>query len=105
MMRKNGYLPSRVVNEFEDEGLNDLSRNIKNPLTIVDDGLSPTTVALGRVANGDPAHRMTGELESAFKERQDDVNNMLFSLTSLVSGISEYHTPIVEASDGTVANG
>ena len=84
-----GNFSSRVKSNFDDEVLNELSSNINHLLETVDNGLSRTGQALSRVANGDLTHRMTGTFNGSFKELQDNVNNMLSSLTTLIASITE----------------
>ncbi len=85
----NGNFTNRVKCDFEDETLNDLSRNINHLLETVEEGLSSAGRALSEVAKGDLTCPMTGHFNGSFKDLQDDVNSMLTSLTSLVSGIDQ----------------
>lgn len=86
---KDGNFKSRVEAEFDDETLTTLATNVNELLGSVDYGLAATTATLGRITQGDLTAEMTGDFRGAFKELQNDTNNMLVSLRTLVSGILE----------------
>ncbi|MEP0962143.1 MAG: methyl-accepting chemotaxis protein [Roseobacter sp.] len=84
-----GNFTNRIDREFDDQILNDLSKNINELMESVDSGLSSTGEVLARVAHGDLTQRMDGEFHGAFKQLQQNVNEMIESLTTLISDISE----------------
>ena len=83
-----GDFSNRVKTDFEDAVFNELSTNINDLMFTVDVGLSKTGEALGRVSQGDLTERMKGEFSGAFQDLQNNVNNMLDALTSLVVDIT-----------------
>lgn len=85
----NGDFKNRIDARFDDQVLMELSENVNQLMSAVDDGLSQTGTVLGRVADGDLTLRMEGNFKGSFGDLQTNVNNMLDSLTSLVTDISE----------------
>ncbi|ABG31756.1 methyl-accepting chemotaxis protein [Roseobacter denitrificans] len=86
---RNGNFKNRIDAKFDDQILMELSENMNQLMSTVDDGLSQTGAVLSRVAQGDLTHRMEGAFKGAFQELQTNVNNMLGALTGLIVEISE----------------
>lgn len=86
---RNGNFKNRINAQFDDQILMELSENINQLMSAVDDGLSQTGAVLSRVAEGDLTHRMEGEFKGSFQELQTNVNDMLGALTGLITEISE----------------
>ncbi|MFK7879686.1 methyl-accepting chemotaxis protein [Roseobacter sp.] len=84
-----GKFSSRVDSNFDDETLIELSNNINMLMEAVDDGLSKTGALLAQVAKGDLSQRMEGDFQGAFLDLQNNTNDMIDSLASLIGGISE----------------
>jgi methyl-accepting chemotaxis protein len=89
-----GNFSNRVKNDFDDAVLSDLSGNINGLMASVEDGLSKTSDVLARVATGDLTKRMVGNFRGAFLDLQNNVNNMLDELTSLIVDITESGTTL-----------
>ncbi|MFK7745515.1 MAG: methyl-accepting chemotaxis protein [Roseobacter sp.] len=89
-----GDFSNRVQADFDDKTLTDLSENINDLMTVVDDGLTSTGAVMSQVAEGNLTDRLHGDFKGSFKDLQVNVNNMLESLTSLVSDISASGTTL-----------
>ena len=94
-----GEFSARVEARFDDRVLNGLAENINRLLVVVDTGVSETGVALKRVADGDLSGRMEGDFRGAFGKLQDNVNAMILSLRTLVSGITASGVTLSESSN------
>ncbi|MFK7838501.1 MAG: methyl-accepting chemotaxis protein [Sulfitobacter sp.] len=93
-----GEFSKRVEAKFEDQILNELAQNINKLLSVVDQGLSATGEALGRVASGDLTRQMEGDFRGAFGHLKGSTNNMIAALKSLVGEISESGVTLVSSS-------
>ncbi|WP_298922624.1 methyl-accepting chemotaxis protein [uncultured Roseobacter sp.] len=94
----NGQFSKRVDAKFSDRILNELAENINQLLGTVDQGLSTTGEALERVARGDLTKPMDGDFQGAFGHLQENVNNMIDGLKSLIVDISGSGNTLVSSS-------
>ncbi len=84
-----GNFSNRIEIAFEDEVLRELATGMNAFMQEVDDGLTRTAAVLSLVAAGDLTQTMDGSFKGAFLDLQTNVNEMLNSLTGLVTDISE----------------
>lgn len=83
-----GDFSQRVDADFGDAELSTLAANVNTLVESVDQGIAATGRALERVANGDLTKQMEGSFKGAFKDLQDNTNEMIGSLKTLVGEIS-----------------
>jgi methyl-accepting chemotaxis protein len=82
-----GDFSKRVTVTFADEEMNKLAGSINNLVDAVDRGLSETGTVLAALARQDLTVRMTGEHRGAFGRLKDDINAVIDSLSTFVSGL------------------
>ena len=91
-----GDLSSRLVLEFENEGLAQTSISINRLLDNIASSLSATRVSLDWLASGKLTERMTGEFSGVFEDLQSNVNTTFETLAQVINQIS--------SSGGSVSN-
>ena len=95
---KNGNFSSRIEAKFDDEILSTLARNVNELLASVNVGLDEAGKTLAKIAGGDLSQGMRGEFRGAFKELQNNVNEMLLALKDLIGGVSGSTDSLVNTS-------
>lgn len=93
-----GEFSGRVADDFDDQVLNGLARNVNALLSSVDRGLQSAGEAVARVAAGDLTSEMTGTFSGAFADLQGDVNSMLIALRALIDNITQSGATVSESS-------
>ncbi|MFK7744247.1 MAG: methyl-accepting chemotaxis protein [Roseobacter sp.] len=83
-----GDFSQRVDANFSDQELSSLAANVNQLVESVDKGITVTGQSMQRVAEGDLTQLMQGEFKGAFKGLQDNTNNMIRSLKTLIGDIS-----------------
>lgn len=83
-----GDFSQRVEADFSDEELTALAANVNTLVQSVDQGLTATGRVLERVADGDLTELMEGDFKGAFKNLQDNTNEMIGALKTLIGEIS-----------------
>ncbi len=84
-----GDFSQRVSADFEDPELGALADSVNALVESVDHGLATAGDALARVAQGDLTRSMEGDFQGAFKELQDNTNQMMAALKTLVLDITD----------------
>jgi methyl-accepting chemotaxis protein len=82
-----GDFTKRVTVTFADEEMNKLAASINNLVDAVDRGLGETGTVLAALARQDLTVHMTGDHRGAFGRLKDDINAVIDSLNSFVSGL------------------
>ena len=85
---KAGDFSSRIEADFADYELKALSANVNALMDSVEAGLNAAGQSMSRIARGDLTRNMEGDFEGAFKELQDNTNDMMKSLKKLIGGIT-----------------
>jgi methyl-accepting chemotaxis protein len=80
-----GDFSRRVMDEFPDQELNQLSLSINSLVESVDRGLNETGAVLTALANTDLTRRMEGQHRGAFAKLQSDINQVAEKLSTVVS--------------------
>lgn len=83
-----GNFSVRVDADFSDPQLSTLAKEVNQLIVSVDEGLSETGRVLERVAQGDLTQHVEGRFQGAFKQLQDNTNEMIDALKLLVSEIA-----------------
>ncbi|MEM6889795.1 MAG: CHASE3 domain-containing protein [Pseudomonadota bacterium] len=83
-----GDFSQRVDTDFNDKELSGLAANMNALVSSVDNGIGVTVQTLKRVADGDLTEAMRGEFKGAFRDLQNNTNNMIEALKSLIGEIS-----------------
>lgn len=83
-----GDFSRRVDDEFNDPELTALASDVNALVATVDQGINATRRALERVAQGDLTELMQGEFKGAFKELQNNTNDMIGALKTLLGEFS-----------------
>lgn len=83
-----GDFSKRVEAKFTDSELTNLAEAVNTLVDNVDNGLSQTGKMMGRIAGGDLSERMEGNFRGAFADLQNNTNQMIDALRSLIDGIT-----------------
>lgn len=83
-----GDFSKRVDADFKDEELTSLAINVNSLVEGVEAGVTAVGEVLEKVAQGNLTYKMTGTHQGAFKELQDNTNQMIMALKDLITGIS-----------------
>lgn len=94
-----GNFNHRIADEFDDDVLIGLAKDMNLLMEAVDSGLTQAGELMARVAGGDLTQRMEGSFEGAFAELQENVNTMVDSLTELAGDISHSGATLEGSSD------
>jgi len=79
-----GDFSNKIEEQFEDDDLNELSKNINNLVTSLDRSISETGEVLAALANTDLTKRVKGDYEGSFEKLKDDTNEVADKLSDIV---------------------
>ncbi len=94
-----GDFSHRVNVDFEEASLRNMAEGINQLLQNVDDGLGATSRVLASLSQGNLTDRMEGDFRGAFADLQANANQMIASLTTLISEIAASGTTVASSSD------
>ena len=83
-----GDFSKRVDADFSDAELAALATNVNELVHSVEYGIEATSEALSYVADGDLTHPMQGDFKGAFAGLQNNTNDMISALKSLIGDIT-----------------
>lgn len=83
-----GDFSKRVTVDFDEASLRRMAEGINQLLQNVNDGLSATSKVLSSLSKGDLTKRVQGDFEGGFKDLQQNTNEMVSGLKTLIGEIS-----------------
>ena len=83
-----GDFSKRITVDFDEVSLRNMADKINQLVENVEAGLGATASVIGALSKGDLSGRMEGNFEGAFQDLQDNTNEMIVSLQSLIAEIS-----------------
>lgn len=83
----NGDFSGTVRTNFQEEGFNELGRNVNDLVQGVETGLTETGRVMRSIASGDLNDRMNGNFKGAFNRLQGDVNETVDRLSAMMVDI------------------
>ena len=93
-----GDFSQRVIADFDEQEFVDLAQAVN---TLVEDtatGIGAVGTVMSRVAEGNLTSQMEGNFQGAFKELQDNTNQMIVSLRDLVGSITTSSATVADSS-------
>ncbi|MEM9837827.1 MAG: methyl-accepting chemotaxis protein [Pseudomonadota bacterium] len=92
-----GDFSQKVKEDFDDDELNALARNLNNLISTVNGGLQETISVLSSMEDSDLTKRVEGEYAGVFADMQRGVNQSADGLSSILSGLRQSSSRVAQS--------